>query len=62
MQDWLTTEEIAQLARTSPDYIRQVLIAGKLKGQKRGGVWFVLRAEAQRWLDSRKKPQGKGDC
>ena len=61
MQDWLTTKELAELAGTSQTYIRQIILGGKLKAEKRGRDWFILAEDAQRWLDSRKARKNETD-
>ena len=52
MRDW-TTQELADKANLKPSRIRQLLICGDIKGEKRAGAWFIPDAEAKRWLDLR---------
>jgi len=55
MQDWLTTRELADLAGIHQDTVRQHILAGKIKAEKRGRDWFISTEDARKWLDSRKK-------
>jgi len=48
-----TTKELAERAGVGAAYIRQELIAGKLRGVKRGRDWFITAREAERWLKER---------
>jgi len=57
MKDFLTTVELGKMAGTSPDYIRQVILSGKLKALKAGQVWVIPKVEADKWLESRKPPK-----
>ena len=51
-RDW-TVRELAEAAKLNPSRLRQLLIAGSLRGYKRTGAWFIPDAEARRWLASR---------
>lgn len=51
--DW-TVKELAECAGLNPSRIRQLLLAGEIKGYKRGPIWLVPNAEAQRWLENRR--------
>ena len=51
--DW-TVKELAERAGLNPSRIRQLLLAGEIKGHKRGPIWLVPNAEAQRWLENRR--------
>jgi excisionase family DNA binding protein len=51
-RDW-TTKQLAEAANTSTAYLRQLLIAGELKGRKIGRDWLISDYEAQKWLSSR---------
>lgn len=53
-QQW-TTSELAEYANVDPSYIRQLLLSGKLKGNKLGPIWVIPNDEVQRWLKSRQK-------
>jgi len=52
-QDW-TTKQLAQTAGVSPAYLRQLLLAGTLKGRKIGRDWLIPDYEAQKWLNNRR--------
>jgi excisionase family DNA binding protein len=49
-----TTQELAAAAKVSDAYIRQVLLAHRLKAVKAGHVWIIPYADGQRWLEQRK--------
>jgi len=51
--DW-TVKELAEWVGLNPSRIRQLLLAGEIKGHKRGPIWLVSNAEAQRWLENRR--------
>jgi len=53
-RDWTTTE-LARHLGVNDSYIRQLLLAGRLKGHKRGPIWLIPDEEVQRWLKSRRK-------
>jgi len=50
----LTTPELAKLAKLSSAYIRQVILAGKLRATKRGRDWLISAFDAERWLEERR--------
>jgi excisionase family DNA binding protein len=52
-REW-TTKQLAEAAGVSTAYLRQLLLAGTLKGQKVGRDWLIFDRDAQRWLASRK--------
>jgi hypothetical protein len=47
----LTTGDLASV---SGAYIRQLLLADKLDGQKAGRDWFIPPEEVHRWLKQRR--------
>jgi len=49
----LTTKEAAEIAGVTDAYIRQLLIAKKMRGEKFGKSWMIARAELDRWMESR---------
>ena len=51
-KEW-TTPELAEHAKVSAAYIRQLLLSGKLAGRKRGRDWFIPDSEVNRWLKHR---------
>jgi excisionase family DNA binding protein len=53
-----STKELAEAAGVNDSYIRQLLIAGDLKGFKIGQRTWAIPAEVgQEWLDKRKQKQ-----
>lgn len=54
-QTMWTTVELAREANCDSSTVRKLLIAGRLKGVKRGRDWFVADDEAKRWLSSRRE-------
>ena len=44
MADWITTTEAVRLSGYHIDYIRKLIKAGKIKGQKWGQQWQVSRS------------------
>ncbi len=46
--------ELAEEAGVTGENIRQLLQKGLLKGRKHSGTWVISRAEADRYLNSRK--------
>jgi len=50
--DW-TTANLAQYSGLSTARIRQLLIAGRLRGYKVGRDWLVSEADALAWLAQR---------
>lgn len=51
-RDW-TVKELAKRAGVDPSTVRHALLAGRLKGYKRAGAWFIPDDEARRWLYER---------
>ncbi len=52
-RDWWTTAELAQAAGVDASRIRQLLAAGRIRGEKFAGVWRISDREAQRHLAER---------
>lgn len=50
-----TTKELAEKACVDPSYIRQLLLAKRLHGIKRGRDWLIPAYEAKRWLQNREQ-------
>ena len=44
MSDWITTAESVELTGYHIDYIRKLIKAGRVKGQKWGQQWQVSRS------------------
>jgi excisionase family DNA binding protein len=49
-EDWITTNEAADLSGYHPDYIRKLLQGGKLNGRKFGPVWQVSKQSLLAYL------------
>lgn len=47
---WLTVAEAAELSGYHPDYLRRIIRAGDVKGQKFGPVWQVDRGSLRAYL------------
>ncbi len=58
LDDWLTTQEAAQLAGYHPDYLRKLVKAGEIQAQKWGNAWMVSRESVLRYL-ARVQTQGE---
>lgn len=52
-----TTNELAGEAGVNDSYIRQLLLAGKLRGWKLGNAWAIPDDVARAWLEEREKRQ-----
>lgn len=52
-RDLWTVKELAAAAGLSTGRLRQLLLAGELRGEKIGMTWAIRDGEAQRWLRSR---------
>ncbi len=50
---YVTTRELSNVAQVSDGYIRQLILAGKLKAEKAGGIWLIAREDAEGWMRSR---------
>lgn len=44
---YCSVQEAAALAGVSAERIRQLVATGKMRGEKKAGVWLVLRADAE---------------
>jgi len=49
-EDWLTTEQAAEVSGYHPDHIRRLIRAGRLKARKFGPVWQVGRIDLLAYL------------
>ena len=47
---YCSAAEAADLAGVSPERIRQLVASGQLAGEKKAGVWLVMRADAARFV------------
>jgi len=52
-EDWLTTQEAAELSGYHPDHIRRLLRAGALPSRKWGQAWMVSRDGLIVYIDER---------
>jgi excisionase family DNA binding protein len=50
---YVTTRELSDVAQVTDGYIRQLILAGKLKAEKAGGIWLIAREDAEGWMRSR---------
>ena len=46
-KEWITTAEAAEITGYTSRNIVKVINKGRLRGVKRGGLWFLRREEAQ---------------
>ena len=60
-EDWLTTEQAAEISGYHPNSVRRLIVSGRIKGQKFGPVWQVeersLLAYMER-MDAKGKRRG----
>ncbi len=57
-EEWITTNEAADLAGYHPDHIRRLILAGKIEARRFGPVWAVHR---QSLLDYLRKMEELGE-
>lgn len=50
-----TTKELAEAAGVYQSYIRQLLLAGKLTGEKLGRDWLIPADVGRAWLQERRR-------
>ncbi len=43
LEDWLTTQEAAELAGYHPEHLRELIREQKIKARKWGNAWMVSR-------------------
>lgn len=55
----LTIKDAARLCGTVPDYVRQAVLAGRIKARKIGPLWLVDKASLLEW-DKARKVRGRG--
>ena len=58
-EEWLTTDEAAQISGLSSSHIRYLLRNGKVQGKKLGRDWLTTRSFIQEYLASNPKPGPK---
>ena len=49
----LSTEDVAEILKLTTGRIRQLLIAGELRGKRVSGVWVIKRRELERYQRQR---------
>lgn len=54
-ENWLTTEQAAELTNYHPDHIRRIIRAGKVKARKFGPVWQVSESSLLTYLRNAEK-------
>ena len=54
-QMYLVTE-LAAKAEVSRAYIRRLLVEGRIRGEKVGGVWTISKEEGDKFVQTREKP------
>jgi excisionase family DNA binding protein len=57
-EDWITTQEAAELSGYHPEYVRKLLQGGHIASRKFGPVWQVDRASL---LDYVARMEDKGE-
>ncbi|MCL4872006.1 MAG: hypothetical protein KJ063_23850 [Anaerolineae bacterium] len=57
-EEWITTNEAAELSGYHPDYIRKLLLANRVNGRKFGPTWQV---DKQDFLDYLKRMDQQGE-
>jgi excisionase family DNA binding protein len=50
LEAYCSVADAAALAGVSSEYMRQLVAAGKVRGEKVGNVWLVFREDAQRFV------------
>lgn len=48
--DYLTTTEVAQIIRKSPDYVARQCVLGNLRGKKLGNDWRIHRSAVEAFM------------
>jgi excisionase family DNA binding protein len=51
-EEWLTTEQAAELSGYHPVYLRGLLREGKIKGRKWGPAWQVNRKSLLAYIEA----------
>jgi excisionase family DNA binding protein len=51
-EEWLTTQEAAELSGYHPEHLRKLIRKGSIKAKKFGPVWAVDWESLQDYLDS----------
>lgn len=48
--EYLTTNEVAEIIRKSPDYVARQCALGNLRAKKLGNDWRIRRGEVDRFM------------
>ncbi len=59
MEKHVTTSEAAAVIGCNTSRVRQLLLAGKLRGERVGRDWLVERKSAEEYRDTERKPGRK---
>ena len=54
-EDWITTNEAAEISGYHPEYVRQLLKQKRVEGKKFGHVWQISRVSLRDYLVNMKK-------
>ena len=54
-ENWITTEQAAELSGYHENHLRRLIRSGDIKAQKRGGHWWVDRASVEAYVAKAKK-------
>jgi excisionase family DNA binding protein len=49
LPDYITTEEAAEILGYHPESVRDLIRAGKLRADKKGGAWWIYRESVQEY-------------
>lgn len=50
-----TVEQVARKIYLSESYVRTLLQKGRLKGEKKGGVWMTTQEDIKEYLNKKRK-------
>lgn len=59
VEDWITTQEAANLSGYHPNYLRKLIRAGEIHGRKWGQAWQISRASLLAYLETAKRLEDK---
>ncbi|MBP8056837.1 MAG: helix-turn-helix domain-containing protein [Chloroflexi bacterium] len=59
MEDWITTQDAAELSGYHPDHLRRLIRAGEIRGRKWGSAWQVSRESLLVYMDAAAKAGDK---
>ena len=58
-EEWLTTEQAAELSGYHENYIRRIVRAGKVKAKKFGPTWQISRESMLQYMEAASKSSDK---